>query len=622
MKKLVLSAIVALSVFNFNAVAQKKGTASAQEVKVVIDLNQVKDDKLMVTVTPPSIATTDVVFHIPKTVPGTYSADNYGKLIEDLKAFDKSGKELTVTKTDENSWKITNAKTLAKVTYWVNDTYDTETGRGFGKDEIFSPAGTNIDAGKVFMLNNHGFIGYFEGKLEMPYNVTITHPATLFGATSLIDTNKSDTVDNFKVERYFELTDNPIMYAKPDYVTFNVDGMEILFSVYSPNGTHTAKALLPDLEKTMRAQKAFLGPINSNKKYTVLLYLSDMSKKDAKGFGALEHHTSTTVVFPEMMPANALGEQIKDVVSHEFFHIVTPLSIHSKEIQYFDYNNPKMSKHLWMYEGVTEYFANLFQVNQGLIDADEFYQRMVGKINNAATMNDTMPFTEMSANVLVPPYKDQYLNVYEKGALIGMCIDIMIREKSNGERGILDLMQKLSKEYGKDKPFNDDELFAKITALTYPEVGEFLNTYVAGPTPIPYDVYLAKVGVGKAKIGVPVNPFLKDQSTPYITVNGTTKEISVIESPQLNDFMNSLGLKGGDIIMAINNTNYNLDNIYDLIMTSQTWKVDDPITVKIKRGGKEQTLSGKVKLSMEEEEGYQLTDTSKEKLNNAWLKGK
>jgi predicted metalloprotease with PDZ domain len=47
-------------------------------------------------------------------------------------------------------------------------------------------------------------------------------------------------------------------------------------------------------------------------------------------------------------------------VTHEFFHIVTPLSIHSKEIQDFDYND-KMSEHLWMYEGVTEYFANLFK---------------------------------------------------------------------------------------------------------------------------------------------------------------------------------------------------------------------------------------------------------------------
>jgi len=106
--------------------------------------------------------------------------------------------------------------------------------------------------------------------------------------------------------------------------------------------------------------------------------------------------------------------------------------VHSNEIHYFDFNTPKMSKHLWMYEGVTEYFANLFQVNQGLIDEDAFYKRMVGKINNAKRLNDTMPFTTMSANVLVEPYKAQYLNVYEKGALIGMCIDIIIREKAMG----------------------------------------------------------------------------------------------------------------------------------------------------------------------------------------------
>jgi predicted metalloprotease with PDZ domain len=619
MKKIILSALIALSVLNFKATAQKK--APAEEVKVGIDLNQVKDDKLMVTITPPKFTTNDIVFHIPKTVPGTYSEDNYGKLVDDLKAYDKSGKELTTTKTDDNSWKIANAKTLAKVTYWVNDTYDSEKGSGFGKEDIFSPAGSNIDAGKNFMLNNHCFVGYFDNKTEIKYNVTIQHPTTLFGATSMVDTNKSDTVDNFVASRYFDLVDNPIMYSKPDYETFTVDGMEILFSVYSPNGTHSAKSLLPYLEKTMRAQKAFLGSINTNKRYTVLLYLSDMQKPDAKGFGALEHHTATTVCFPELMQPDGLGEQIKDVVSHEFFHTVTPLSIHSKEIQYFDYNNPKMSKHLWMYEGVTEYFANLFQVNQGLIDADEFYQRMVGKIKNAAEMNDTMPFTEMSANVLVQPYKDQYLNVYEKGALIGMCIDIIIREKSNGERGILDMMKKLSKEYGASKPFNDEELFTKIVALTYPEVGEFLNTYVAGKTPIPYDVYFAKMGINKTKMLVPMNPFLKDPSTPYITINPNTKEIVVIPGSGLNDFMNTLGLKGGDIIIAINDKPYNLDTIYDMIMESQNWKNDDAISVKIKRDSKEQTINGKVKLAMQEEEGYNMSDASKEKLNAAWLKG-
>ena len=323
-----------------------------------------------------------------------------------------------------------------------------------------------------------------------------------------------------------------------------------------------------------------------------------MEKDDAHGFGALEHPTSTTVVLPESMPKDKLVESMKDVVSHEFFHIVTPLTIHSKEIQYFDYNAPKMSEHLWMYEGVTEYFANLFQINQGLIDEAEFYTRIADKIEQAKGLNDTMSFTVMSKNILEQPYKDQYLNVYQKGALIGMCIDIIIREKSNGERGILDLMHKLSEEYGVEKPFNDNELFDKITKLTYPEVGEFLKTYVAGTTPIPYDQYLAKVGVTKASEQKAGSVFLKGQ-VPYIGIDPQTKQISV--RPDLEP--------------------YSLDNIYDLIGESENWKENDPITVQIKRAGKDETIKGTVKLPYEESETFKATDASKEKLRNAWLKG-
>jgi predicted metalloprotease with PDZ domain len=409
------------------------------------------------------------------------------------------------------------------------------------------------------------------------------------------------------------------MYSKPNYTSFAVDNMEIQIAVYSPNGKITAESITPEMKKVMTAQKHFLGSINTTKKYSVLLYLSTM-KNDAQGFGALEHPTATTVVFPEMMPTEALTKELKDVVSHEFFHIVTPLTVHSQEIQNFDYNAPKMSEHLWMYEGITEYFANLFQINQGLIDESEFYTRIAGKIENANKMNDTMPFTTMSKNVFVEPYKTQYLNVYEKGALIGMCLDIIIRENSNGKRGILDLMQKLSSEYGVSKAFNDDELFAKITELTYPEVGDFLKTYISGPTPIPYATYLAKVGVTNSTTKVPTNVFLKGQ-VPYITVNQSNKEINIIPNIELNDFYTNLGIKGGDILLAINDKTYSLDNIYDMIMESEKWKENDSISVKIKREGKEQIIKGNVKLPYEEKQSFKATDAAKATLKETWLKG-
>lgn len=614
-KKVIFALAFAVSMFGFDANAQNK----TNQIQVDIDLNVVKDDKVMVSVAPPKITKDKIVYHIPKTVPGTYSTDNFGKFVDDFKALDAKGNPLTVVKSGDNSWEISGAKKLSKITYWVNDTYDTEKGGEFG-DEIFSPVGTNIDEGKNFMLNTHAFVGYFKEFEANPYQVTVAHPSTLWGATSMTDFDKSDTKDRFATKRYAELVENPIMYSKPDYTTFTISGMEILIAVYSPNGAFTAESITPEMKTMMTAQKNFLGSFNSTKKYTVLLYLSDMNKDDAKGFGALEHPTATTVVMPEMMSKEQLVEQMKDVVSHEFFHIVTPLTIHSKEIHDFDYSDPKMSKHLWMYEGVTEYFANLFQINQGLITEEDFYNRIAAKIRNANTMNDLMPFTTMSANVLVEPYKAQYLNVYEKGALIGMCIDIIIREKSNGERGILDMMQKLAVAYGETKAFDDEELFAKITEITYPEVGAFLNTYVAGPTPIPYKDFLAKVGVTPNVIQVPGNAFLKGQ-TPYITVNPTTKEIIVLPGIELNEFYTSLGILNGDIITEINGQKYNLDNIYDMIMGSQNWKEGEDISVKIKRDGVEKVLTGKTKLPFEEQESFIATDASKAKLKEAWLKG-
>ena len=619
MKKSFLSVAI-LGTFIFlnssNFFAQNK----TNEIQVSLDLVNINNDRVAVTIVPPKIKSDETTFYMPKIVPGTYSEDDYGRYIENFKAYNAKGKELSVAKMDENSWVIKDSKSLAKVTYLVNDTYDSESGSEFGKGDIFSPAGTNIAEGENFVINTHAFVGYFKDLNELPYQLTITKPTALYGATAMIDLDKSESVDVYRASRYAELVDHPIMYNKPNFTTFMVDDMEIILSIYSPKGIFKAEDLKPAMEKMMQAQKKFLGKVNSTKKYAILLYLSDYEKEDAKGYGALEHNTSTTVVFPEAMPAEQLEESMIDVVSHEFFHIVTPLSVHSKEIHNFDFNTPKMSKHLWMYEGITEYFANLFQVNQDLITEEDFYQRMAGKITNSKRYDETIPFTKMSAEVLQKDYKDAYLNVYEKGALIGMCLDIQLRESSNGERGILDLMQKLSKEYGTTKPFADDELFDKIVSLTNPEIKTFLDTYVGGPTPLPYEDYFAKMGVTQTKIQIPGNVFLKGQS-PYITVNPSTKEIIILPGIELNNFMTNIGLQGGDIIKSIDGTAYNLDNIYDMIIGSMAWQENAPITFEIKREDKEMQLKGTVKIPMDEVDGYQATDDSKKALREAWLKG-
>ncbi len=414
--------------------SRKTAGRSGEMVAASLDLVNVQNDKVSVTVITPTFSLPTVTYQLPKIIPGTYAIADYGRYVEEFKAFDKSGNALPVSMKDSNTWVISNATSLARLTYKVNDTYDTEAGEVFaeGSKTIFSPAGTNILAGQQFMLNMCGFVGYFSDKPNITYKVVINHPENLQASSSLDDADPAKGTDVFSVSRYAELVDHPIMYASPDIATSRIGNMDLLLSVYSPRKKSiTANAFMPDLEKMIRAQKAYLGNINNTKKYAVLTYITTNEKDDAHGIGALEHNTSTTSVFMENMKAKDLIH----VISHEFFHTLTPLNVHSKEIQDFDFNNPKMSAHLWMYEGFTEYFANHFQVHQGLMTEDQFYAKMAEKEKMSKQMySDKQSFTEMSKNVLDPTMRAQYPNVYQKGALMAMCIDIMLRDASGGQK--------------------------------------------------------------------------------------------------------------------------------------------------------------------------------------------
>tara|TARA_R110002126_G_scaffold287506_1_gene440365 strand:+ start:2054 stop:3925 length:1872 start_codon:yes stop_codon:yes gene_type:complete len=622
MRKIIIAFALALLL---NACGTGKSLLSDDNSPILttIDLVNVVDDRVRVEMNPKAFTTETVLFRIPRTVPGTYSSDNYGKYIQDFKALDYKGNELKVVKLDENSWSISNGVQLDKVEYLVNDTYDTETEVA---DAVFSPAGTNISKGSNFMLNLHGFVGYFDGFKETPYNILVHKPEALVATTSLFlePNRKPDALwDGFMAKRYFEVIDNPIMYTKPNTEAFEINGITVRLSLFSPNGVYKAADLKERMVSMMGAQKKFLGDVDTTKEYNILLYLSDVNVPDARGFGALEHHTSTVVVLPEAMPIERLEEAMVDVVSHEFFHIVTPLSVHSKEIQFFDFNNPKMSQHLWMYEGTTEYFANLFQVQQELISEDEFYDKMLMKIDNSKFYDDNMSFTIMSKNILEEPYEANYGNVYEKGTLINMSLDLLLREKSNGEKGVLWLLKELSKKYGVNVPFDDDALFKEIVEMTYPEVDAFFKNHVIGDTPIDYELYLKKVGLNILEVEQQTGYFL-DGQVPYIDVDVENDSVVFIrEGIKLNSFFKDLNLKGGDVLHAINGDEVTIKSIRAIVGESFGWAPEKIIKITVERNGEVVTVEGSVGLPMKVVKKLAPVKDATEletSLRKAWLK--
>lgn len=593
-----------------------------------IDLVTLSNDRIKVRVQPAPLYTDVATFYIPETVPGTYSDDDYGKFIDSVVAYGTFGNPLKVTRKTDNTWEIQNARNLDYLNYYVNDTYDIESDHS-----IFSPSGTNFKENEQFMLNLHAILGYFKDQEELPYYIDINRPEQLEATTSLStftdslyvpqDFRGTGVIDTYKGNRYFDIVDNPIMYTIPNKEVFKIGEITIDLSVYSPSGTVKASQLKPNIERMMKAQKNYLGSFNATDRYNILLYLTTSEEDDAQGYGALEHHTSTVVVLPEAMPQEALDDAMVDVVAHEFFHIVTPLNLHSVEIHKFKYNDPEMSMHLWMYEGITEYFAQHFQVQQGLITPEEFYNTIVTKMNNAKGYDDVMSFTNMSKNILQEPYASNYGNVYEKGALIGMCLDILMRKNSNGERGVLDLMKQLTYQYGPDRPFEDASLIPQITQLTYPEIGEFFSNHVVGTVPIQYKDFFDLVGLDYDTELVNTGFFL-DQTRPFINGNQATNTIYILPG-ETNTFLNELGFKGNDVLTSVNGVAYDLTKVYDLISVSNTWKAGDEITFVIQREGEELTLSGTVttpqiaRATLTEIKTYD--DDLQRVLRNSWLKG-
>ncbi|TPE44383.1 M61 family metallopeptidase [Pontibacter mangrovi] len=587
---------------------------------VSVNLAKVQNDKVQVTVQAPAIKQSEIIYNMPKIVPGTYSVSDFGKFVTDFKAYDKQGKALTVAQLDTNRWKISGAEKLARVSYWVDDTFDAAK----REDVVFEPGGTNIEDGKNFLINTFGFIGYFEGMKQLPYELRITKPEGFYGSTPLKAIATTDTLDTYRLPNYVDLADSPLMYNRPDTTILNLGKTEVLVSVYSPSGNVTSKPIAENVKSILEAQRSYLGGTLPVEKYAFLIYVPERVGKSGS-FGALEHSYSSVYFLPEM-PEEQFSSTIRDVAAHEFFHIVTPLSIHSEEIGNFNFIQPKMSKHLWLYEGVTEYFASHVQMYEGLYDLDTFLGKLRDYIHTSKSYyNDTLPFTDMSAQVL-DKYEKEYGNVYQKGALIGLVLDVKLRELSDGKYGLRNLMLDLSKTYGKHNSFKDEELFDKITELTYPEIREFFTKYVEGSEPLPLEETFRKVGIIYEPTG----------TQEVISYGGFTPgfdeesgKIKVADTADMDAFGRKLGFQTGDLLLSFNGTELSPANIRQVIGEElQSMEPGDKITFVVGRpteGGKvkEKKLKGRATAVKRELQHVLKPDTTATpeqlKLRNAWL---
>lgn len=622
MKTRFLFLALLLSTFSF---AQKTGAHSYK-----IDLTNVVDDRVKVTVDASMLnlstsANDRYHFHFPATIPGTYATLDYGRFIHDFKALDANGKTLKVFK-KKNTYTIKGKP--AKLEYWAEDSFDAK----IRKNKVFEPAGTNNQERRNYLLNAAGYFGFFEGLEDLPVSLEVNKSPSLYGLSAMESYSYGNT-QNFYARNYHHFLDCPVMVSKPDTTSFMLGGAKVTIGVFTENDRELSREIYEQVETSMKSIEAFLQGELPVDNYAFIFYIKDhtefenlfngseikigtvfkaIRKLAGKGFGALEHGNSSVYYLPDFGGTTVL-DGMADVCIHEFFHILTPLGLHSEEIGNFNYIEPKMSKHLWLYEGITEYFAGISQLKGGVITQEEYISNVLkGKIRSADKYpTEKMSFTEMSENVLEKPYKKQYGQVYERGALMGALLDIRIMELTQGEKDLHDIILTLRDKYGPNESFDDDEIIKEFVSLVHPDLQQFFDDYVTGREELPVAEYLEKVGIlyDRSYNGPLVADPLADFNVKFRRQRSTnTLLVTKVKGE------NPLNLQEGDLVEIYNARLQNIfgglqqGQIIDIAVERNGEKFTVPYTVEYKEGRR----AHYIRMSRE-------TNDRQEKLKELWF---
>lgn len=364
--------------------------------------------------------------------------------------------------------------------------------------------------------------------------------------------------------------------------------------MYSPIEDLTAEVVLKEADPILNAAMDFIeyAPVD---RYTFLMYFNnneDVEKMPVfKYGGALEHSYCSTYALAGN--SHTLGF-LKNIIGHEFMHILSPLHLRSEVLANVDYSRPVTEDlHVWLYEGVTEWASFAMQMKNGSVDFEEYLQYLSDKINGSKNYSDEYSLIRISEEWPTDEGKKQYGNIYQLGALTAAMLDIRLIQLSNGEIGLRELYLELIKKYGKSEPFDNETFFEELVTLTYPDIEEFIESHIKNNTPFNFEEYAKVVGL---------KYYPKRENPDHIpsmgiSIGPNSKGEGIVTS--LLDEYTGSDLKAGDVIISINGIKLIDGNTYMKIMKSiKESKVGEPYEITISRNNEtislEETLGAKI----------------------------
>jgi predicted metalloprotease with PDZ domain len=528
-----------------------------------------------------------------------YQVRDFAQYVNWVRAKDRAGSTLTVRKLNKSRWQIAGLQGGGIVEYQIFV-------------DSFGPFGAQLNSQHAFFnlaqilmypvdARNGPVVVHFN---QLPRGWRVATPLT------------SITDGSFNAETYDRLVDSPVEIGMFQKFDFEDGGGHYDVIVDAEPGDYDFAAITVTLRRIVEAATSWMD----DRPYDSYMFLYHFPRGPAGG--GMEHAYSTAIsVNAEVLARNP--DALASVTAHEFFHLWNVKRIRPQTLEPVDYTKENYTRALWFSEGCTSAAADFIQLRSGLLDEQHFEQglasgigeleRRPGHLTQSAEESSLDAWLEGDAYYRRP---ERSISYYNKGELLGITLDLAVREASHGQASLREVFQWMNQNYAKKgRFFHDSEGVREAAeAVSHADLGWFFAKYVAGTEEIPWNDFFGSVGLRmtEAKNTVADAGFVASRNFDGpVTVAAVTSDSEGERA----------GLQVGDTILEINGKAGGQESSQEIARLTP----GDSIIVKIRpRRGAERELKWKV--GSREEVSYELKDVEKITQDQrarraAWLKG-
>ncbi|MGQ9577756.1 MAG: M61 family metallopeptidase [Candidatus Aminicenantales bacterium] len=224
------------------------------------------------------------------------------------------------------------------------------------------------------------------------------------------------------------------------------------------------------------------------------------------GGGGLEHLNSMAAYMNASLLQTPAGyKNWLAFIAHEYFHHYNVKRIRPVALGPFDYDRENYTTMLWVAEGITVYYEYIILKRAGLLSAGEFFSclsRVIARYENVPG-SKIQSAAESSFDTWIKFFarneetNNISISYYDKGAALGLLLDLKIRHQTQNRRSLDDVMQALYRKYYQEKKrgWTDAEFRAECEAVAATSLREIFNDYAATVKEIDYPKYLVYAGL-------------------------------------------------------------------------------------------------------------------------------